>query len=119
MGTNYYAIPKANEEIKVKIIKAICDDDWQTAHSLMPVKIHIGKSSGGWQFLFNHNNWEYYTSKTLPEFLANCRLMNEYNEPVNINDFWHLVDRKGNDKPELEYGQLIDGLVYSNYTEFS
>lgn len=53
--------------------------------------IHIGKRSGGWKFLFNHNNWKYYghTKKSIMKFLKSCAaIQNEYGEDITPDEFW-------------------------------
>ena len=62
MGTNYYAIPKMTEEQKAEAISAINKDEFSKANSLLPKEVHIGKSSAGWDFLLNHNDWLYYNN---------------------------------------------------------
>lgn len=60
-------------------------------------RIHIGKSSDGWKFLFNHNNWKYYdySKESINAFLECCDcIYNEYNEKITIEEFWTLVDSK-------------------------
>jgi hypothetical protein len=121
MGTNYYAIPKADDEVKAKIKQAIENDDFATARELLPEKIHIGKSSGGWRFLFNHNDWVYFEQNfnSVAKFINRCKIYTEYGEEISPSRFWHFVDTKQSLKPEIEYGVIIDGLCFSNYTEFS
>jgi len=62
-------------------------------------EIHIGKSSVGWQFLFNHNNWKYYqpTQESINDFLqreilAGGAFIDEYGEKVSLKDFWDMVE---------------------------
>ena len=121
MGTNYYAVPKADDETKAKILEAIKQELWDEARSLMPDSIHIGKSSGGWQFLFNHNEWRYFekTQASIAKFLSNCVIYDSYNENISPNDFWVMVDRKKEMRAETEYGFIEDGLVFSYSSEFS
>lgn len=69
-------------------------------------KIHIGKSSCGWKFLFNHNNWKYYdyTKDSINKFLESCAgLVNEYNEVVTIKEFWDMVEAHKNGFNGEEY----------------
>ena len=54
-------------------------------------KIHIGKKSYGWKFLFNHNNWEYYneTRESIDAFLKSCAgIFDEYDNEITVDDFW-------------------------------
>jgi len=95
MGTNYYAIPKATDERKAEICEHLNKGDFERARELMPEKIHLGKSSGGWKFCFNHNKWRYY--KNIPDlraFTKTCSIVDEYGSSVADEDFWRLVEQK-------------------------
>ena len=63
MGTNYYAIRRLPRSIKGKICELLENDSYDDAKLLFDSnyeKIHIGKQSCGWKFLFNYNNFNYY-----------------------------------------------------------
>lgn len=72
MGTNYYIN---------------CEDN----------TVHIGRSSFGWQFIFQTNT-NYYESNKLGinRFLKlhKDQLYDEYGTNINIKDFWELVEKK-------------------------
>ena len=119
MGTNYYAIKKLNSELKVEIITAVVEGQIYTLQKLIPETIHIGKSSAGWNFLFNHNNWEHYNAETILEYLADCHIVNEYGDEVPFCEFTDMVTVKSHFKRETQYGEMINGFNFSNYTEFS
>jgi len=73
MGTNYYVKKEDNS-------------------------IHIGKSSFGWKFLFQENN-EYYDKKDKSSIFRFLKLnkttfINEYNEKVDVEEFWKMVEQK-------------------------
>lgn len=121
MGTNYYAIPKATEESKRKIIDAATKEDWGSVKSLIPESIHIGKSSAGWAFIFNHNNWKYFekSEKSLADFLDGCLIYDEYNMSISASDFWRMVYNKRVYQRDTTYGTMEDGLNFSNSTDFS
>lgn len=121
MGCNYYAIKKADDELKTKICEAVNDNKFGLAMELMPKEIHIGKSSGGWQFIFNHHNWEYFQEslESLKEFLLSCDIFDEYNRAISSDAFWELVKNKSASMGDFEYGTLHFGLNFSNSTEFS
>ncbi len=126
MGTNYYAIPKATEVLKKRIIEAIEKNDFDLARNIMPTKIHIGKSSGGWAFCFNHNDWVYFgkSKDSLQDFLLQYEILTEYNEIVLNDDFWQMVDSKKDKQKHLtfngqECGRMEFGLNFSNSTKFS
>lgn len=121
MGTNYYAIPVVNDHVKTQIKIAIDKNEYEQAKYLMPSKIHIGKSSIGWQFLFNHNNGDHYaqTRASIDVFLDRCTIFDEYNRPISKEDFWLMVESKMERQAETTYGFISDGLCFSKYTEFS
>jgi len=124
MGTNYYAIQRADESLKNSIKQAVDDGDFDKAKEMMPKIIHIGKSSAGWQFLFNHNDWQYFGQKrgtvdSIEAFLKCVDIENEYHDKVTLDEFWRMVEAKQKFKADTEYGSIHHGLNYSNYTEFS
>lgn len=114
MGTNYYTR------------RNICE------HCDRHNEIHLGKSSGGWQFSFQYNGGEYY--KSVPEmkaWLEDKQIWNEYGEEVTREQFWEMVDTKQSNPSNLnhyeecrkkygtkEYELLIDGYSFTN-CEFS
>jgi hypothetical protein len=147
MGTNYYAIPKVKMEewqnkrsksLKeagsmkglIPLIKAYYDDK-------KPQRIHVGKSSCGWKFLFNHNDWKYFekTQESLKEFLSGCHLIDEYEREIGHDEFWEKVRQKENDWDDKAYyeqekynvtlkgvlgihDKYHDGLRFSTSTDF-
>lgn len=105
MGTNYYLRRKIPLQ-KLKRMKALVTEDCIYNGALGEYlgqfkEIHIGKSSGGWQFLFNHNNGKYYgrTQKAIDKFLRDevgkgGRFVDEYGEDQDIDKFWGMVESK-------------------------
>lgn len=107
MGTNYYA---------VKNVPTTFECEW---------RIHIGKSSAGWLFLFQ--DCEYF--HTYPQVVrwlddnvrsGNYVLMNEYDEVVSVDDFIELVQKNQNDlhcrnnPNNFEYCRNIDGYRFDD-----
>lgn len=124
MGTNYFAIIKVDDSIKKQIKDAVDSDDFEKASSLIPKRIHIGKGSVGWKFLFNHNDWQYFGKvrnglDCIDSFLSNCKIYDEYCDEITVKQFWDYVNSKQNLKADTEYGTIEDGLNYSKYTDFS
>lgn len=105
MGTNYYLrrnipLPKLERLKKLVNPKDIYSSKLQEALNEFQ-EIHIGKSSYGWQFLFDHNNWKYYdkTKDSINQFISDELLkggqfVNEYDEEVTLKDFWDIVESK-------------------------
>ena len=108
MGTNY--------DLKYKI----CDECGRFD------TLHLGKSSGGWKFALQANDFKYYKNwEEMKSWLeAKCdtrgRIYDEYNEEIKLKDFIDLVEKKQKIKqPDVDNGtQDIDGYRFSNY-EFS
>lgn len=78
MGTNYYT----KEET--------CPTCGHTPHS-----IHLGKSSGGWQFSFQYNHGRYYKNVSeMREWLKSKKIESENGDEVSHEIFWNLVKEK-------------------------
>jgi hypothetical protein len=162
MSTNYYKIPKASE-VRVKyldLVEQINDldiwspnnirNDFRTIErgfdNLSPwdvfledMKIHIGKRSSGWKFLWNFQDGKFYTNKEeLLKFIRSGRVVDEYGELQDTEEFikmaleWgqpdgcilnqEYVDKhKSNHLSYISsyYDKEIDGLRVSSHTEFS
>ncbi len=98
--------------MKQKMLRAVECDDFQELRGLIPANVHIGKSSAGWKFVFNHNNWEYWdkTLESMCEFLKNSDIENEYGVPITYDEFWSRV--KATDG-------MIDGKeYYTNWDKY-
>jgi len=132
MSTNYYKIPKASE-VRVKylnLVEQINDLDIWSSESIMNefrdiekgferwsawdefidgLKIHIGKRSSGWKFLWNFQDNKFYTNKEeLFKFIRSGRVVDEYGELQDTEEFIKMA---------LEWGQP-DGYVFDeNYVE--
>lgn len=58
-------------------------------------QIHLGKSSGGWQFSFQYNGGKFY--KNIPEmkkWLKGKEIKDEYDDIISYKDFWKMVEEK-------------------------
>ena len=169
MGTNYYRIPTEAEmlEKKKKLQERIenldvslgtiergfstlenGESNWDY-HSpwsefIEGTSIHLGKRSGGWKFCWNFHENKYYTNKEeLLAFIRNGRIVNEYGEEQEVEEFiemaltWGEPDGFIYDQAYLDYMKkegyhrdygydhekyfdlIIDGLRVSTSTEFS
>lgn len=79
MGTNYYT--------------HVSDHPCPTCGSLGDGEKHIGKSSSGWQFVFQEQSG-IKTRKDWFEYLKDKRIIDEYGEVVPVAEFWDLVEEK-------------------------
>lgn len=165
MGTNYYRIPQADEmdERKFKLLDKITnldlspsnincefgesvDYEWDRVNPwqifVNETNIHLGKRSSGWKFLWNFHKDKYYSNKDeLFAFIRSGRIVDEYGEEENVEDFitmalewgqpdgW-VVDREYRKKQRSKGGgsffddekyddRVIDGLRVCHSTDFS
>lgn len=163
MGTNYYRIPSQEEmderkELLIKRAQSLdissssvaCDfrtlqkmdmSEWDAFNMwdefTRGVSVHIGKRSSGWKFLWNFHRKEYYSDKEeLFEFIRRGRIVNEYYEEIDVEEFIQMALEWGQPKgydldmyyrehprqyhyDYIEKEQYIDGLRVSPSTEFS
>lgn len=71
---------------------------------LEDIKVHLGKESSGWKFIWNFNKNKYYSDKrTLLNFIRAGRVVDEYGCLIPNEEFI---------KDALEWGQP-DGHVYN------
>ena len=124
MGTNFYVIKQLPNSIKGKICELIETDRYDEAKKLFDdnyEKIHIGKSSFGWKFIFDYNHFKYYdlNRKSINDFLCrnDVKLYDEYGEQVSIDDFWRLVDSKKDGYDNLSYYKDSDTLPFLLFEE--
>ena len=113
MGVNYYAIQKSPDSIlkesgSTNTITTL--EEWIEEQKSKEY-IHIGKSSAGWKFTFNNNEWRYYTTiDELKEWLKSHLIISEYGDVISFEDFWNKVESKQNTQEhEGENYVLIEG----------
>jgi len=159
MGTNYYRIPKSKEvmERHISLVHKIMSlDIWDPANVengfrtiekgfdrispweefLTNMNIHLGKRSMGWKFCWNFHDGKFYKNKEeLLDFIRSGRVVDEYGELMDTEDFiemalnWDgiVADEeyfKNNETPswldwQKHLDKDIDGLRVSSATEFS
>lgn len=165
MSTNYYRIPRHEEmesrkqtligfvnnldlspeniESGFKTISPRKDWEWFSPWDMFleDTSIHLGKRSMGWKFCWNFHKNKYYQNKeSLLEFIRDGRVVDEYGEEQNVEEFismalgWGEPDgsvvneeyrRKqrtngmGSFFDKAEYDdKIIDGLRVSSSTDF-
>ena len=116
MGTNYYWRPLITEDQRNKILEKI-----KNVKTLQEIKnfifydildqnegeVHIGKSSCGWQFLFNlgirkHIRGQSLKREDIDEWLRSGIIFDEYDDEISVDSFWKLVDCK---KDNMDYDE--------------
>ena len=137
MGTNYYLCPIIKEEELKKLSNSLkeCKTLYELKNSIHEItdykkdRIHIGKSSYGWQFLFNLNIESYVPTisrNNIDKWLTTGIIFDEYDNKVDRKDFWKIVDSKKDgmnydeyyenfpeDRDYRGYDQYIDGLRFT------
>jgi hypothetical protein len=132
MSTNYYRIPKQKvvREKYLDLVQQISDIDifspeninnefrtiekgfekWSPWDEFIDgLSIHIGKRSSGWKFLWNFQDNKFYTNKEeLLNFIRSGRVVNEYGEIQNTEEFIKMA---------LEWGQPDGYVLDKNYMD--
>jgi len=163
MGTNYYRIPTSEEmnerkeRLKARVIglkmepemiergfNYIESEEAWSYHNpwsefLDGTSVHLGKRSSGWKFVWDFNKNRYYSNKKeLLDFIRSGRVVNEYGEELEPDEFIEMalswgepnglvVDREyllNNERYnfldlEKNVDLDIDGLRVSQSTNFS
>jgi hypothetical protein len=159
MGTNFYRIPTHEEmeskknrllediakmDISPSSIEREFQNEMEDSFDLTSpwdefkntTLIHLGKRSGGWKFCWNFHNNKYYKDKEeLLHFIRTGRVVNEYGELVDNEEFITMALEWGQPDgwdtqayykeypsiyiDEHHYDKYIDGLRVSPSTEFS
>jgi len=103
MGTNVYAIKKNPRGLVnwKKLEEAVTNEDpWsllEETEGLYDIlhngnRIHIGKRSYGWRFIFDFNNWIYFdhTEESIKKFLTEdvWGIEDEYGQQLSFDEFW-------------------------------
>jgi hypothetical protein len=132
MSTNYFRIPKQKvvREKYLDLVQQISDIDifspeninnefriiekgferWSPWDEFIDgLSIHIGKRSSGWKFLWNFQDNKFYTNKEeLLNFIRSGRVVNEYGEIQNTEEFIKMA---------LEWGQPDGYVLDKNYMD--
>lgn len=97
MGTNFYACRVRTNVEHEAIQKACVEHQYEKVKELIDnseKRYHIGKRSGGWQFIFESTKsgapWEDNTLASIKKFLSDpsVRIENEYSEQFSPEEFW-------------------------------
>lgn len=103
MGTNYYTAPEP---------ACKC-----CGHA--PERLHIGKSSAGWSFLFAPCPELKLTSwRAWKAYLEGREIIDEYGEGHTLEDFSALVEAKVNGRGSAEDTTDPDGYRFSTSCDF-
>ena len=106
------------------------------AEFLNDMKVHLGKQSSGWKFIWNFHNNHYFSNKEeLFKFIRSGRVVDEYGDLIDNEEFikealeWgqpdgHVFNEEYvRTHEEFLYGpeyydKTIDGLNVSSHTDF-
>jgi hypothetical protein len=131
MSTNYYRIPTQEEmetrkqtligfvnnldlspeniESGFRFISPRKDWEWFSPWEMFleGTNIHLGKRSMGWKFCWNFHKDKYYSNKEeLLDFIRSGRVVNEYGEELEVNEFIVMA---------LNWGEPDGMVVDQNY----
>lgn len=114
MGTNFYIRKRLNSREKRQLFEYIRVNDFDKLVNSLPEKIHLGKRSCGWKFLWDANNFKYFkpTKESFESFLRSGIIIDEYGEVFDYDKFMYdeldgFLDKGydsesyDNDHPEL------------------
>lgn len=91
MGTNFYVKIKLTEDQKKSINEYLSKDDYKSARDILDEAkdIHIGKSSFGWKFLWDVNNFKYFgkSKKEMFDWLKDKDIIDEYDKHYTFDQF--------------------------------
>ena len=150
MGTNFFCVEKISRRQRSKIksllreyievvdkVNTACD--FHELHSkynemildIIPERVHLGKRSYGWQFLWDFHDGRYFKANlgSIKEFLKDKIIVDEYGGVFShdqflneeIADYLYNTDGKLHDCVKLlpSYYFISDGLRSSKSEDFS
>ena len=130
MSTNYYVVKKVNKDEVLNEIKNVLStvDSYSIRDILKQYvnsrfneddEIHIGLLGNNKNFVFDHNNGEYYekTRKSIDKFIRENELFNEYGVKISPDEFWELVDTCQQYVSEIN-DNFYDGFEFCRDSDF-
>ena len=91
MGTNFYVKVKLTSKQKDEIRHYLLEDRYDIIRALLDEAkdIHIGKSSFGWKFLWDVNNFKYSgkSKKEMFDWLKDKDIIDEYDKHYTFDQF--------------------------------
>lgn len=121
MGTNYYGQKHPTDGILIAIAQLVLAGDLDRAEQSIKMfeRVHIGKSSAGWKFLFNKNEKEWSSFEEYKTWINQFEIRSEYSEDISHEDFWRKVENKQKDKSSVgEYCTDLEGYDFSTSSDF-
>lgn len=150
MGTNFYCTEKISRKQRSKIKsllmeyiepvdKADVEYDFLKLHEkyngmildILPERVHLGKRSWGWQFLWNYHNGRYFKDNldSIKEYLKDKIIFDENDEVFSLDQFLNdeIADLLFNTTGKLSDGIgvypsdffISNGLRFSKTEDFS
>ena len=85
-------------------------------------RIHIGKSSAGWRFLFDMESTKCTNLNQIKEKLRYGNIEDEYHRQISYQDFFNIVEQKQIEEEARnitnDYVNIVDGYEF-NKNSFS
>lgn len=125
MGTNYYRRGLLNEDQKKAFERAIQISDFQKVDEFYNIykKVHIGKASAGWKFLWDANYFQYFepNKESIYKWLKEGIIIDEYGKIQPYEEFIKYIEERSkspyyqHDAFTYEHYCLMEGKPKSNY----
>ena len=126
MGTNFYGKKIPTQQELKSIAEMVLEGHIFAAKVQIESfeKIHIGKSSAGWRFCFNHQGEKWLDFADFKEFVSQFEIFDEYGSSYTQEEFWTLVEKK-QEAPnfitkgaEPEWYKIVGEYEFSSSREF-
>lgn len=126
MGTNYYGKKIPTQQELKSIAEMVLEGHIFAAKVQIESfeKIHIGKSSAGWRFCFNHQGEKWLDFSDFKKFVSQFEIFDEYGTPYTQDEFWEMVEKKQkapnclHNSSNPEWYKIVGEYEFSSSTEF-
>lgn len=121
MGTNFYG-KKIPTQTELKSIAEMVLEGHIFAAKVQIEsyeEIHIGKSSSGWRFLFNHQGEKWIDFADFKKLVSQFEIYDEYGTEYSQEEFWALVEKQQSSRDFMQNGASPEWYKIVGEYEFS
>lgn len=124
MGTNFYRRGKLTKEQAAKFKQSIDENDYKAIDYFYDIckEVHIGKSSGGWKFLWDAHYFNYFepNKQSILNWLKEGVIFDEYNKEYTFEQFMDFLKERDipfnqHDVSTYEHYCTVENLPQSHY----
>lgn len=89
MGVNFFITRNISRSTKTVLKQLVDSESWSALKDSVPEKIHIGKMTPGWQFLWNANDFNHFepSKQSLRGFLHMGQIEDENGKLYTFDEF--------------------------------